>query len=730
MKINSKYDNLILFLILFLLIFFAIYYINIIKALLNEESRAYLKELSHQAQQKVEEKIESKFELLTALAIRNNGVLKQKANNIEILQDEIIVESGFDKILFIANDGIATVKEGNSVKKILLNDKKYFIEASQGRNYLSEKIDDSIVYAVPVYDGQKIIGVLCGFDEVKYLVDNFNYSLFNGMGYVFLLDHDGTVLWHFNPKYIDGNFLEFVSINSLELIEPTDVSSWQKDIFEYIINGNKRYCGRVPIKSKYGDTGINLMVSMPYDYVFERTNIITNITTQFFFTLIFISFLGLAYIGYVKYKNNKEIEQKAFYDEYIKSLYNRNGFLKESEVLLRENRNKLCLCLNLDIDDFKLINNLFGHDYGNMVLNDLAQELKNVFKTNAIISKSSVDEFTLLIFYEDVVAVVAKVKLFMNNMEKKYKSKFDLNLAVGLYFLEDNKEKIENIITKANIARKSIKYSKRSLYAVYDESLAESIKNEVWLAKELQKAIANDELELYYQPEFDLYTEKIISAESFVRWYHPLKGRIQTKVFVNLAEKLKMNIELDKWILAKVCSDLAKWREEGCLQKRVSIKFGRRSLYNKEFILFLKEKLKQYSIRPEMTGIEIREDIVGYDVESAQGILNDLRNLGIKIILDDFGIGYSSLSIIQKIPIDIMKIDKTFLNNIKEKNGVFLLETIINIAKNLGIKIVCEGIETAEQIEILQGLKCDYGQGFFYSKALSEETYKNMFLIG
>ena len=131
-----------------------------------------------------------------------------------------------------------------------------------------------------------------------------------------------------------------------------------------------------------------------------------------------------------------------------------------------------------------------------------------------------------------------------------------------------------------------------------------------------------------------------------------------------------------------------------------------------------------------MIGIEIREDIVGYDVESAQRILNDLRNWGIKVILDDFGIGYSSLSIIQKIPIDIMKIDKTFLNNIKEKNGVFLLETIINIAKNLGIKIVCEGIETAEQIEILQGLKCDYGQGFFYSKALSEETYKNMFLIG
>ena len=154
------------------------------------------------------------------------------------------------------------------------------------------------------------------------------------------------------------------------------------------------------------------------------------------------------------------------------------------------------------------------------------------------------------------------------------------------YVSPDLVEKIENIITKANIARKSIKYSKRSLYAVYDESLAESIKNEVWLAKELQKAIANDELELYYQPEFDLYTEKIISAESFVRWYHPLKGRIQTKVFVNLAEKLKMNIELDKWILAKVCSDLAKWREEGCLQKRVSIKFGRRSLYNKEFILF------------------------------------------------------------------------------------------------------------------------------------------------
>ena len=124
--------------------------------------------------------------MLTALAIRNNGVLKQKANNIEILQDEIIVESGFDKILFITNDGIATVKEDNSVKKFLLKDKKYFIEASQGRNYLSEKIDDSIVYAVPVYDGQKIIGVLCGFDEVKYLVENFKYSLFTGMGYVFL----------------------------------------------------------------------------------------------------------------------------------------------------------------------------------------------------------------------------------------------------------------------------------------------------------------------------------------------------------------------------------------------------------------------------------------------------------------------------------------------------------------------------------------------------------------
>ena len=250
------------------------------------------------------------------------------------------------------------------------------------------------------------------------------------------------------------------------------------------------------------------------------------------------------------------------------------------------------------------------------------------------------------------------------------------------------------------------------------------------MAKELKKAILNNELELYYQPEFDLYTEKIISAESFVRWYHPLRGRIETKIFVDLAEKLKMNIDLDKWIFDKVCRDIVKWRDEGCIQRRISVKFGRRSLYNKEFIVFIKNKFKQYSIMPELIGIEIREDVVGYDVDSAQTILNDLRKLGIKIILDDFGIGYSSLSIIQKIPIDIMKIDKTFLSNIRDKNGIFLLETITKISKNLGIKIVCEGVENEEQIEILQELKCDYGQGFFYSKALSEETYKNMFLIG
>ena len=728
MKINSRYDNLILFFILLLLMLFAIYYVSVIKIILNDESRAYLKELSEQAKQKVEEKIDSKFELLALVSMRNKEELKNNYKTISHLKDNVISESSFAEIIFISADGRALVKDDNfESKEVNLKDEKYFIEAIQGKKYLSEQNDDNIVYAVPVYDNDKIIGVLCGLDEIKYLVDNFNYSLFNGMGYVFVLGNDGKVLWHFNPEYQEENFLNLVTMSGEEK-NSNDV--WKQDIFEYSFKGNKRYCGRVPIKSEYGDTGISLMVSMPYNYVFERTNNITAITTKFFLTLLFISFFGLAYVGYVKYKNNKEIEIKAFYDEYIKSVYNRNGLIKYSEILLNKYRNKLCVCLNMDIDNFKLVNNLFGYDYGNIVLNDLAVELKSVFDNDSIISKTAVDEFTVLVFYEDVVEVISKIKLFIKNMEEKYKSKFDLNLAIGVYFLEDNKEKIENVITKANIARKSIKYSKRSLYAVYDEGLAESIKEEVWLAKELKKAISKNELELYYQPEFDLYTDKIIGAESFVRWYHPLRGRIETKIFVNLAEKLKMNLELDKWIFDKVCSDIAKWKGESCLQRRVSVKFGRRSLYNKEFIDFIKNKFKQYSIMPELIGIEIREDVVGYDVESAQIILNDLRRMGIKIILDDFGIGYSSLSIIQKIPIDIMKIDKTFLRNIKDKNGIFLLETIINISKNLGILIVCEGVETEEQIEILKGFKCDYGQGFFYSKALSEETYKNMFLIG
>ena len=727
MKINSKYDNLILFLILLLVMLFAIYYVNIIRFLLNDESRVYLKELSEQAQQKVEEKIDSKFELLTLLTLRDKEILKNSSKNLLNISESMIAESGFDKILFVNSEGEALIKN----KKVNLRNERYFKEAIQGNKYLSEKNDEetgaNIVYAVPVYDNKKIIGVLCGLDEIRYIVDNFSYSLFSGMGYVFILGNDGKVLWHFNQTYLEGNFFDFVVLPDEEKNNP---DFWKRDIFEYSVNGNKRYCGRVPIKSEYGDTGINLMVSMPYNYVFERTNNIIEITTKFFLTLIFITFIGLSYVGYVKYKNNKEIEKKAFYDEYIKNIYNRNGLLKQSEILLKNYKNKLFVCLNLDIDDFKLINNLFGYDYGNMVLNDLAIELKSVFDKNSIISKTSVDEFTLLLFYEDIHLVIDRIKFFIKNMEDKYKSKFDLNLAIGVYFLEDNKEKIENIITKANIARKSIKYSKRSLYAVYDESLAESIKKEVWMAKELKKAILNNELELYYQPEFDLYTEKIISAESFVRWYHPLRGRIETKIFVDLAEKLKMNIDLDKWIFDKVCRDIVKWRDEGCIQRRISVKFGRRSLYNKEFIVFIKNKFKQYSIMPELIGIEIREDVVGYDVDSAQTILNDLRKLGIKIILDDFGIGYSSLSIIQKIPIDIMKIDKTFLSNIRDKNGIFLLETITKISKNLGIKIVCEGVENEEQIEILQELKCDYGQGFFYSKALSEETYKNMFLIG
>ena len=419
----------------------------------------------------------------------------------------------------------------------------------------------------------------------------------------------------------------------------------------------------------------------------------------------------------------------AMIDE-LTGVWNRTHFLKEAEEILNYNKNQEYYMISTDIDKFKYINDTFGYNMGDEVLKEEARQFAEIFGTRGIFARIIADEFVGLIECsesENEKDLMENLKTFESNMRNYAKHYFRIQIKIGIYKIEkrENNIRITECIDRANIAKKHIKGNLNQMISYFDEETAKRSALENEIEGKMEKALENGEFCVYYQPKYNLRTEKIEGAEALVRWIEPDKGMIGPNLFIPLFEKNGFIIRLDFYVYETVCKHLKQWIKEGKPLVPISLNVSRAHLGTPNFIPDLVALLKKYEIPVELIELELKESVFSENEEVVEKMVVLLKNIGFRITIDDFGSGYSSLNLLKQIPVDVLKIDKGLLDEIENsKKSKIIIEQVVNMAKKLNIYTVCEGVETQQEEEFLKEIQCNAAQGDLYSTPISVDEFE------
>lgn len=386
----------------------------------------------------------------------------------------------------------------------------------------------------------------------------------------------------------------------------------------------------------------------------------------------------------------------------------------------------------LDINNFKYVNETLGYKQSSEVIKDVAKYLLSKTKNAKHVARVARDKFALLFtevnsineLYEYIDEIICN-GCYSNSSERTQY----ITMSAGIAIYPEHGQDVNTLMKNAETAIYSAKKSGNDI-RIYSDELQKDIVCNIQMINDLQMGLEREEFVLFYQPEYNLHTNEVIGVEALVRWPHPVKGFISPEVFIPIAEKSKQIFELERWIVNKALQQKEQWENEGLEHIELSINLSSKTLESEINFQKIENIITSYQVNYSKITIEITETVIISQVDKAIERLNRLRSYGIKIALDDFGTGYSSLTHIMMLPIDIIKIDKSFIKSLPEGNEeAAITQNILALANDLNYRVVAEGIETEEQLEYLKKISCERGQGYLLcrpqpSDKLSEILHK------
>lgn len=372
----------------------------------------------------------------------------------------------------------------------------------------------------------------------------------------------------------------------------------------------------------------------------------------------------------------------------------------------------------LDIDRFRIINELHGRDAGDKVLIKISKRLRALFGDQAVIARESEDELYILIEGVDEKQTLKYGQDIIDLFSKPFKvndSTFYVTASVGISRYPETAQDMDALMQQAEIAMYKVKRSGKNNFHLFMTDDAAAIERKRRIEFGLKEALLNNELYLLYQPKIEMNTGEIYGVEALLRWEHSLLGLVSPVEFIPIAEESGMISEIGYWVIYEAVRQAKEWKKQG-LELHVAVNVSAIQLEDPYFVIRIKNVLELYEVNPEHFIIEITESVM-QNVDQSNRVIKDLHKLGVNVAIDDFGTGYSSLSVLNNVFIDIVKIDKSFIDHILNKeNTASLVRTMIQMGKSLDFRIVAEGIESKEQSNFLKENNCEFGQGYFYSK--------------
>lgn len=409
----------------------------------------------------------------------------------------------------------------------------------------------------------------------------------------------------------------------------------------------------------------------------------------------------------------------------LTGIYNRSAFAKRThDVMLRRPDTEFEL-MRFDIKRFKVINEMFGESVGDSIICYLADFLKHLDIEDCSYGRLHSDQF--VVSYPADSTTRERLISTLNTVALSYSIDYRIELAFGIYRIADRNMSLTAMIDRAGIALSKAKNETMVGWSEYDDEMRRLIVNEQGLVNDMVKALKNHEFVVYMQPKYSLVTGTITGAEALVRWIHPARGLVSPAEFIPVFEHNGFIFELDKYIWEETCRQLKKWIDEGYPALPVSINVSRVDFYRDDLCDTIDSIVRKYDISPELIGLEVTESAYTDNPQQIIDVTDRLRAKGFKILMDDFGSGYSSLNMLKDMQVDILKIDLKFLDS-KEENdrGGNILNSVVRMAKWLRMQVVAEGVETGKQVEFLRSIGCDQAQGYFYSRPITVYEYEKL----
>ncbi|WP_375748435.1 EAL domain-containing protein [Vibrio sp. HN007] len=385
----------------------------------------------------------------------------------------------------------------------------------------------------------------------------------------------------------------------------------------------------------------------------------------------------------------------------------------------------------IDVDHFKHINDTYGHLIGDEVLCEVAERLEECVREEDTVARIGGDEFVVLIAgvsnIDSVMAVVSKLmSLFGTQVELSNGKRHRLTGSVGISMYPDDGRDSDTLLRNADAAMYRAKQNGRNNYAFYTQALTQESESHLRLQEAMHDALDNDGFHLVYQPQFNIKTKQLVGFEALLRWNHPSLGPVPPADFIPVAEKTGLIQNIGEWVLLTACQQAALWRSRGYEFGRIAVNVSGRQLQRGDFSEHVEKILEVNNLSPDFLEIEVTESSMMDNSGGAIAQLEALRNLGVEIAIDDFGTGYSSLSYLQKLPLTKIKIDRSFVSNIKDQQSIAIANAIIALGKALSLKVIAEGVETNEQLEILQVSDCVCAQGYLFGKPVPAEELESV----
>lgn len=609
-------------------------------------------------------------------------------------------------------------------------------EVLNGNRYVSGVWEDrfdhnekSIAFAVPLNRNGRTVGAVYLVQRTEKLNSWFVQPIYDGQGFTFIVQGDNKIAFHPNKDF-DGDGAGKSGMNPIiyeRVLNMFESGSYGATHIRENKFGLNRYIGFCELKNVPGWKVVSSIDAVSITRSVNRVIAwLCIIFAIFEIALVYV----IIKVLYAKKQREEETRKYAFTDE-LTGINNAGMFYMRLQSVLKSIRKSKFGILYFDIDNFKMINDINGYHSGDEVLLHIAKTLKKLLNNGELYARLFNDCFIVLkeIENEDTLPeLFRQLEEEISHIESSTSLK--IVLSGGIYYIKDKDVNIYQVINRANIARSTVKADKQNRLAVYNERLHEMMTDSTIIENDIRQGIDEDQFEVYYQPKVDLKTEKICGAEALIRWNHPQKGFLTPGQFIPNAEKSGLIVPLGRWCFEHVCQNIAELSEHN--KKKmfpISVNFSKMELYQPDTIEFIQSIMRKYNIKGGLVEIEITETSELNNMDYTIGLIRRIKSMGIRVSLDDFGTGYSSLSYLKSIPVNVLKLDKSFVDNLEistvNKN---IINAVVALGKSLELEIVSEGVETQSQLNYIRECGADMVQGFYFYKPMPFSEFKEKLL--